>query len=482
MDNKAMDSQRATDHTELERAMLAGTDDAAARQAAVWSRITAGRAKPRRSPAGPLALAAAVVTVAAVLLFGLPGWLPQADIVRPMASGAASPVQAKVFLSANVQRYAPTMSSVQGITVTARDGQGNAVEGDWASSWGVFLGPVSRQGNPIPSTGEPTATLESAARAMWSFPLDSGDIPQTITITYTAPDGQLATLTLERDQMNTGFVRVAQKLEALNLRVNAEVYIADPKRNAVSMPIAIEAVDASGAPVSGDWAASFGLLDVEGRSFSGSQAKAANTVRWTFTAGSADQIPAQAQITFTAGGRSKTLHLIKDPEYSWTLRVSPADLLYTPKDKPAETHPVSTDPTTPPPAEPSADPSTAVTAALSARQTVEAYFQAWHKKDSTHMRGFVVDNMKNVDYELDKLKDITLLTCEDQTAGRRQMFSSAWHANPADIAIFHVRFRVQCSQPDGVVSGMTDGEHEMEYYLVKETADGPWIIVMWGNG
>ncbi len=481
MDNKAMHGQRPTDNTELERAMLAGTDEAAARQQAVWSRIAAGRAKPRRSPAGPLALTVAAVAVAAVLLFGLPGWLPQADIVRPMASGAASPIQAKVFLSANVQLYAPTMSSVQGITVTARDGQGNAVEGDWATSWGVFLGPVSRQGNLVPSTGEPTTTLESAARAMWSFPLDSGDIPQTITVTYTAPDGQLATLTLERDREHTGFVRVVQPLEALNLLVNVEVYIADPMRNAVSMPIAIEAVDASGAPVRGDWAASFGLLDVEGRSFSGNQAKAANAVRWTFTAGSADQIPAQAQITFTAGGHSKTLHLIKDPDYSWTLRVSPADLLYIPKDKPAETHPVSTDPTTPPPAEPRDDPTTMASAALSARQTVEAYFQAWQKKDSTLMRGFVVDNMKDIDYELDKLKDIILLSCEDQTAGRRQMFSSAWYANPADIAIFHVRFRVQCSQPDGVVSGMTDGEHEMAYYLVKETADGPWIIVMWGN-
>ncbi len=487
MDNEAMDTQRTKDHAELEHAMLAGTDEAAARQEAVWSRIAAGRAKPHRSPAGPLALAAAAVAVAAVLLFGLPGWLPQVDIVQPMASGtAAVAAQADISLSANVLLYAPTMSSVQGITVTARDGQGNAVEGDWATSWGVFLGPVSRQGNLIPSDAPPAATLQGADRALWAFPMDSpldpDGIPMNIEITFTADGGRTATMALERDREHMGFVRVVQPLEALNLRVNRDSYNADPTRSAVSTPITVEAVDASGAPVSGDWAATFGLLHVDGRSFSGDRASGTSMVRWTFTADSADQIPAQAQITFTAGGRSKTIQLVKDPDYLWVLRISPVDLQYIPRDKPAETHPVSTDPTTPPPPEPSAEPTTTVTAALSAKQTVEAYFQAWHNKDSTLMRGFVVDNMKNIDHELDKLKDITLLSCEDQTADRRQMFSSAWYVNPADIAVFHVRFRVQCAQPDDVVSGMTDGEHEMEYYLVKETADGPWIIAMWGNG
>ena len=330
-----MDKQTVPPYTdeELAHALRLGTDEAARRQSALRAGVLARLQAPAdRRPRWQMLLAAAIVLALLALTGALGERLPQWDAVqRPLATG--TPQLPVVTLTTNIQVYTPALSSVQGITITARDGLGNPLPGDWKASWGVFLGPVSEQGNLLSRGNDYTDTLHNAARALWSFAPSAADLPAVTQLTFTAADGRSATLYLAQDQDNVGFVRVVSTSSAIRLRGNGFGINANPSLGAQVQPLVVEAVDSQGRPLDGAWSVSFGKLTAEeGTLEQGSKAS------WIFSAKTAGEVPDRAQLLFCApDGRVQVLELAKDTGNPFALAMTAAQAAQFMQDMTTET-------------------------------------------------------------------------------------------------------------------------------------------------
>ncbi len=113
---------------------------------------------------------------------------------------------------------------------------------------------------------------------------------------------------------------------------------------------------------------------------------------------------------------------------------------------------------------------------LSPEESVEEYFKYWIAKDKEMMNTFVVDNKKIVAYDLDEMTFLELNTLE--SGGESCYWNDAWYQGPYQYTCVDVTFTIEFK--DGHGAGFSNGTYKWHYFLIKETEQSDWLIVMWG--
>lgn len=115
---------------------------------------------------------------------------------------------------------------------------------------------------------------------------------------------------------------------------------------------------------------------------------------------------------------------------------------------------------------------------LSPEETVEEYFTSWIAKDQNRMNMLVTEANKNVVYELDRMTHLELISVE--AGDERCSWNDAWYEDPYEYTCLNVTFAIEYI--DGHGAGFSNGTYEWQYYLIRESEDSNWLIVMWGVG
>jgi hypothetical protein len=116
------------------------------------------------------------------------------------------------------------------------------------------------------------------------------------------------------------------------------------------------------------------------------------------------------------------------------------------------------------------------TEAITAEETVQLYFNYWQEKDSQGMDSLVIENKKGGNKELDSLNSISLESCVERTD--KGNWDTLWFENPYDYTCVDVSFTINNKSGEAVT--LSNGTYDWQYYLVKESEDSDWMIVMWG--
>jgi hypothetical protein len=120
---------------------------------------------------------------------------------------------------------------------------------------------------------------------------------------------------------------------------------------------------------------------------------------------------------------------------------------------------------------------------MTPEETVEKFFGYWSEKNLSGMNSLLGGAYN--DNPLDKItfhkqKSIELISCEEDAEKPDWDDESAqnWFRDPYDCASVTTRF-IATVRPGSI---LTKGEHMYRFFLVKESAESDWMIVMYGAG
>jgi hypothetical protein len=120
--------------------------------------------------------------------------------------------------------------------------------------------------------------------------------------------------------------------------------------------------------------------------------------------------------------------------------------------------------------------------AMTARQTLDSFFQCIDQKDANGLDSLLAANRQDISWELDKWKTFKVNSIEDiTTEDRVNGFNSSGagmgkhlYAVKVFKASFHVTFT------GGSATGMSDGYYDWLFFVVQQEKDSPWRIADWG--
>ena len=92
------------------------------------------------------------------------------------------------------------------------------------------------------------------------------------------------------------------------------------------------------------------------------------------------------------------------------------------------------------------------------------------------MNSLVIESKKLVDYELERITHLELVKIE--AGDDRCNWNNAWYDDPYDHTCLNVSFIIEFK--DGHGAGFRNGTYNWQYYLVRDSKDSNWLIVMWG--
>jgi hypothetical protein len=101
-----------------------------------------------------------------------------------------------------------------------------------------------------------------------------------------------------------------------------------------------------------------------------------------------------------------------------------------------------------------------------AEQVVRDYFRYWNEKNLAGLQKTTNLYQPNVDWELDKLESVNLVSV---TPGKVHT-----DTKQSFIATFDVKAKT------GMFMTIDDGRHIWKIVLTRENTDAPWIITDWG--
>lgn len=120
--------------------------------------------------------------------------------------------------------------------------------------------------------------------------------------------------------------------------------------------------------------------------------------------------------------------------------------------------------------------------AATPEQTVRQYFEYWQAKNLNGMNSLKYGSpLTSTELALDDLNYVTLNSCKERT--EYIDFRKEWFDNktPYKIARVDVSFTVDYKNEDS--TNFTNGTYDYwSFYLVKETENSDWVIVMQGVG
>jgi hypothetical protein len=114
---------------------------------------------------------------------------------------------------------------------------------------------------------------------------------------------------------------------------------------------------------------------------------------------------------------------------------------------------------------------------------VRRYLEAWNAKDATTLAACLVPALRGGDYEgFEHIGSIAVLACAEQSEqAATARIDPAVFENPYDIALVVADYAIHYDEAGKAFylqeSARRDGFH---YWLVRESADGGWLIAMQG--
>lgn len=114
---------------------------------------------------------------------------------------------------------------------------------------------------------------------------------------------------------------------------------------------------------------------------------------------------------------------------------------------------------------------------MTPEETVQRYFYYWNEKSSSGMDSLVYEKQQGGNKDLNKLNSVLLNSCNERT--EKEDWYEPWYQNPYDYTCVDVSFTVDYKGKGG--SGLSNGTYDYKFYLVKESEESDWIIVMWGQ-
>ena len=115
---------------------------------------------------------------------------------------------------------------------------------------------------------------------------------------------------------------------------------------------------------------------------------------------------------------------------------------------------------------------------MTPEETVQKYFDYWQEKNPAGMDSLVYEKMQGAEAGLDQLNSVELTACQERT--EKENWNDLWYENPYDYTCVDVSFTIDYQ--NGGAAGFSNGRYNWQYYLVKESENSDWIIVMWGVG
>lgn len=130
-----------------------------------------------------------------------------------------------------------------------------------------------------------------------------------------------------------------------------------------------------------------------------------------------------------------------------------------------------------------ATPTPANTDEMTARDTLDQFFQHKQEKDVPGMESLLVEGKRGIAWEIEKWEYFKINSIEDITSNelvQSYMLSGAGSAShPVEVRVFRVVFDVKFT--GGNASGMSDGTYDWNYFVVKPAKDALWLIEDWGS-
>lgn len=121
---------------------------------------------------------------------------------------------------------------------------------------------------------------------------------------------------------------------------------------------------------------------------------------------------------------------------------------------------------------------------LEAKELLEEFFSAHNDKDIEQMNRFLTKDRQSIQWEIDKLNYIKIIEIYEDDDGEISesylTYGRGQEINPFEVQSYRVKFEIDFE--GGFGSGLTNGVHEWNYTLIKETEESKWLIDDWGNG
>lgn len=114
---------------------------------------------------------------------------------------------------------------------------------------------------------------------------------------------------------------------------------------------------------------------------------------------------------------------------------------------------------------------------MSSVETVEYFFEKWNGR-KWKQQASVLHRPRRMGAEFG-FQYVKLISCEEETDLSRIHYDERLHQNPYDISMVRAEFEISYKRGNG--DGFKNGIiYPWSFYLIKETADSSWKIIMYG--
>lgn len=119
---------------------------------------------------------------------------------------------------------------------------------------------------------------------------------------------------------------------------------------------------------------------------------------------------------------------------------------------------------------------------MTAEEVVRQYFAYWQNRDQDSMDRLVIEDqqLEEDDPDVSLVTSLTLNSCMQVADELKDEWDAELYPDPYDFAYVDVDFDIAFEGGEG--AGYIDGNYQTRFYLVKESEDAGWKIVMWGLG
>lgn len=115
---------------------------------------------------------------------------------------------------------------------------------------------------------------------------------------------------------------------------------------------------------------------------------------------------------------------------------------------------------------------------MTAEETVQKYFYYWNSKNDKGMRSLEYKKLQGADRQLNCLNSVELKSCIQRENFDKNEWNESWYKNPFDCTCVDANFTIDAKNG----SAFSSGTYTYEFFLVKESENADWIIVMYGQG
>ena len=114
---------------------------------------------------------------------------------------------------------------------------------------------------------------------------------------------------------------------------------------------------------------------------------------------------------------------------------------------------------------------------MTAEETVQKYFNYWNKKNDKGMSSLEYKKLHRADRQLYYLNSVKLNRVELKNIDENE-WNESWYQNPYDFTCVEANFTIDSK----IGNALSSGTYDYQFYLVKESENADWLILMYGQG